>query len=305
MFVSRKINRLKQDSHVPTVSIGMPVFNGEPFLNKAIESLLYQSFKDFELIVSDNCSTDNTERICRSYQSKDFRITYFRQEINIGAIANFTFVLSQSKGKYFMWAGADDKWDMDWIEKLVQKLEQTGEAAAFGSLQTINDRDENIGHAANGRNLQFTGARLWRLTRYFMTPEFLGAPNLVYSMFNKSLLYHVSWNVDRRGVVSDHMFVFRVLLSANILTVKGTRIHKRLHSLNAGGGIQSLQEKRSFKRRFLSLLRLVTPSATDIDYICECQGMEKVALTLLLPLRCISKLLFSLIIYKKFTFKSL
>ena len=71
-------------SAVPRLSIGLPVYNGENFLAESIESLLGQSYEDFELIISDNASTDGTEDICRSYAQQDSRIRYIRQPHNIG-----------------------------------------------------------------------------------------------------------------------------------------------------------------------------------------------------------------------------
>jgi glycosyltransferase involved in cell wall biosynthesis len=73
----------------PRVSIGMPVYNGEPYLTRALDALLAQSFTDFELIISDNASTDATETICREYAARDRRIRYYRCNENHGAAWNF------------------------------------------------------------------------------------------------------------------------------------------------------------------------------------------------------------------------
>ena len=93
----------------PKVSIGMPVFNGEPFIREALDSLLAQTFTNFELIISDNASTDGTEAICREYAACDARIRYVRQPENRGALSNFQFVLDAARGEYFMWAAHDDR----------------------------------------------------------------------------------------------------------------------------------------------------------------------------------------------------
>lgn len=92
----------------PKVSIGMPVYNGEKYINEALESLLLQTFDDFELIISDNASVDRTEQICRKYAQNDSRIKYIRQPNNVGALNNFKFVVDQSKGEYFSWLAHDD-----------------------------------------------------------------------------------------------------------------------------------------------------------------------------------------------------
>lgn len=101
---------------VPKVSIGMPVYNGELFLRGALDALLGQTFYDFELIISDNASTDGTENICREYASQNCQISYTRQAVNLGAFANFKFVLEQARGEYFMWAACDDTFSKDFVE---------------------------------------------------------------------------------------------------------------------------------------------------------------------------------------------
>ena len=74
---------------MPRVSIAMPVYNGERFLRQAVDSLLAQTFSDFEFVIADNCSTDGTEAICRDYVARDPRVRYYRNERNIGGPANF------------------------------------------------------------------------------------------------------------------------------------------------------------------------------------------------------------------------
>lgn len=108
----------------PTVSIGMPVYNGEPFLREAIESILDQTFKNFELIISDNASTDGTEKICREYAAKDSRIHYYRNEENRGAAWNYNRVVALSRGKYFKWAAHDDKCAPEFLEQCIRVLDQ-------------------------------------------------------------------------------------------------------------------------------------------------------------------------------------
>jgi glycosyltransferase involved in cell wall biosynthesis len=100
----------------PQISIGMPVYNGEQFIREALDSLLVQTFTDFELIISDNASTDGTEAICREYETRDKRIRYVRWALNRGAIANFNFVLNEAVGEYFMWAACDDIRSVDYLE---------------------------------------------------------------------------------------------------------------------------------------------------------------------------------------------
>jgi len=109
--------------HIPKVSIGMPVYNGEKFIRKALDSLLAQTFTNFELIISDNASTDATGRICQQYSARDQRLQYIRQPLNRGPKANFQFVLDKAQAEYFMWAAADDWWHQNFILKCKEVLD--------------------------------------------------------------------------------------------------------------------------------------------------------------------------------------
>lgn len=99
-----------------SICIGMPVFNGEKTIGIAIDSILSQSHQDFILVISDNASTDGTEAICRSRAAQDARIRYVRQPVNLGAEANFRYVLDCASSDYFMWAAADDVRSPDFLE---------------------------------------------------------------------------------------------------------------------------------------------------------------------------------------------
>jgi len=92
----------------PKITLGLLVYNGERYLGQTIDSILSQTYGDFELLVSDNASTDETEDICRSFAALDSRITYIRQRENIGAMGNFNFLASRATTDYFKWCAADD-----------------------------------------------------------------------------------------------------------------------------------------------------------------------------------------------------
>jgi glycosyltransferase involved in cell wall biosynthesis len=103
--------------NTPRVSVGLPVHNGERFVAQAIESILSQTFEDFELIISDNASTDATEQICREYAARDPRIRYYRSDQNRGAAWNHNRVVELAKGEYFKWQAHDDYCDPTFLEK--------------------------------------------------------------------------------------------------------------------------------------------------------------------------------------------
>lgn len=109
---------------LPRISVGMPVYNGEKYIREALDSLLAQTFTDFELIISDNASIDGTQKICDEYASKDSRIKYVRQAENLGSIGNFNYLLTRSKSDYFTWLACDDFLEPSFLEKTIQYLDQ-------------------------------------------------------------------------------------------------------------------------------------------------------------------------------------
>jgi glycosyltransferase involved in cell wall biosynthesis len=108
----------------PRVTVGMPVYNGGEKFRHVLDTIVGQTYKNFQLIISDNASTDVTESICRDMASRDQRVIYIRQPQNIGAEANFDFVLSKADTEYFMWAAADDVRSEDFIENNLDFLDR-------------------------------------------------------------------------------------------------------------------------------------------------------------------------------------
>src|SRR4051812_3389434 len=95
-------------THQPRLSIGLPVYNGERYVAQAVESLLGQTYSDFELIVCDNASTDGTEAILRKLAGSDSRVRYHRNDVNIGATPNFNRAFALARSPYFKWSAHDD-----------------------------------------------------------------------------------------------------------------------------------------------------------------------------------------------------
>jgi glycosyltransferase involved in cell wall biosynthesis len=107
----------------PRVSIGMPVYNGANFLAETLDALLAQRFTDFELIISDNGSSDETERVCRAYAERDGRVRYHREEVNRGATWNHNRVIELATGEYFKLAAHDDLCLPDFLGRCVEVLD--------------------------------------------------------------------------------------------------------------------------------------------------------------------------------------
>jgi glycosyltransferase involved in cell wall biosynthesis len=126
-------------SSPPRVTVGMPVFNGEPFLSEALESALAQTYSDFEIVVSDNASTDATEQICRSYAARDSRVRYFRSEVNRGAAWNHNRVFELARGEYFKWWSHDDLCAPEFLQECVAVLDaDPGVVLSFPRAQIVD-----------------------------------------------------------------------------------------------------------------------------------------------------------------------
>lgn len=107
----------------PRVSIGVPVFNGASYLRVALDSILAQDFRDYELILSDNCSTDATEAICREVAARDARVRYVRNAENLGAAGNYNQLVALARAPYFKWAAYDDLLAPSHLRRCVETLD--------------------------------------------------------------------------------------------------------------------------------------------------------------------------------------
>ena len=105
------------------VSIGMPVYNAAAYVRTAIEGVLAQTFGEFELVIADNASTDESASICAEYAERDSRIRFLRNPVNIGANGNFTYTLEQARHPYFMWTSSNDYVAPSFLEKAVAVLD--------------------------------------------------------------------------------------------------------------------------------------------------------------------------------------
>lgn len=130
-------------ARIPRLSIGLPVYNGERFLRFTLDSLLGQTYTDFELIITDNASTDDTRLICLDYAARDPRIHYHRNTENIGAAANFNRAFDLARGELFKWAAADDIISPDFLERCIQVLDQNPDIIlAYSKVDRINSSGE-------------------------------------------------------------------------------------------------------------------------------------------------------------------
>jgi glycosyltransferase involved in cell wall biosynthesis len=127
-------------NEIPLITVGIPVFNGGKFLKRRFDSILNQTYKNLEVIISDNASTDNTSVLCEEFLHKEKNTHYYRQKKNIGALENFNYLIKNANGKYFVFAAVDDLWEPNFLEDNIKILES--DEKIVGSIGNV----EYFGH---------------------------------------------------------------------------------------------------------------------------------------------------------------
>ena len=204
----------------PKVSIGMPVYNMENTVQEAIDTILNQTFSDFELIISDNASDDGTGEICRAAARKDSRIIYHRNAENILGSKNFQMTFSISKeGKYFMWAAADDSRKPEMIAKCVEALEADPKAVLAYTHTELIDPETGT------RCLYYDPYRLDQddpAERYASLVWSLDLGNMIYGLYKRNVLYAIPprlINCSRFIVFVDSLFLANVVLQGKVIQI--------------------------------------------------------------------------------------
>lgn len=213
---------------LPTVTIGMPVFNGQCFLRQAIDSLLGQTYADFELVISDNASTDATSTICQEYAAKDDRIRYVRQERNMGASSNFRYLLRGARGRYFMWAAADDCWQSDWLEVLIGAIRPT-DIVVRGTPVIVDTRGNTLGRIALANHRRGSHFSL------FMENEFRSRAFYIYGLYETRKIQIVDFApLEHASYAGDILFIANMISYGDIRHVESTQQFCRRHPLSGG-----------------------------------------------------------------------
>jgi glycosyltransferase involved in cell wall biosynthesis len=233
------------------ITVGLPVYNGEKFLQNRLDSILTQTYADFELIISDNNSIDKTNEICSNYAKKDFRIKYFKQDENIGVEKNFKFVLDQARYDFFVWVGVDDIWEDTFLEK---------------NIENILNHDELVGSVSNvvqyGENLRRTGSDFRKLankinskfSKYGSHP-IKGSYNLkireclkknsgqnIYGIFRTKELKNSCQKIEYNSA-SDLCIILKVLKYGEIGIVKENLLKCTITGMSGQGKIETTIKK--------------------------------------------------------------
>ena len=207
------------------VSLAMPIYNGEQYVEETIRSILAQDFTDFELIITDNASTDRTEEICRGFAARDQRIRYVRNERNLGASANYNLGLSLATGEFFKWCAHDDLISPNCIGALVNALEQDSEAVgAFPKTECIDEAGTVI--PIVGRQLPDTRG-LTPAQRFLRGVLQGGTMFEIFGLFRRDVLHKTMLHLPYYG--SDRALLAEVALLGEFVRVPTATFFNREH----------------------------------------------------------------------------
>lgn len=220
---------------IPLISIGMPVYNGARPIQRAIDSLLNQTCGNFQIIISDNGSNDETQDICLAYARRDERIRYYRNNENSGAIWNFNRVFDLSCAEYFMWASCDDYWEPDYIEACLRIHGQSDKIALVGTAcNSIDPITNQLIMIDNG----FSTIGLDALDRFIRYKSIIHKGNHVggifYGIYKKTYIKKVM--PIPSVIAADHLLLAELALDGHISTLKDSLMTKQL-----GGASSSIK----------------------------------------------------------------
>lgn len=210
----------------PKVSIGMPVYNGENFIEKCITSVLGQTFRDLELIICDNASEDRTQVICRRFAEQDPRVKYIRNEKNLGAAPNYNRCLENASGEYFKWIAHDDWLSENYIETCVKALDVNPDAVmAFGIPRDMLDDDTEFYDAHYAIDL-------WGLQgpveRFGEAVRISRPDHAIFGLYRRDGLLKSTWHRPYYG--SDRALVAEMAIQGRFIAVPEALFFNRHHA---------------------------------------------------------------------------
>ena len=232
----------------PLVSIGMPVFNGVAFIDRALAALAEQTYRDFRLLVSDNRSTDGTWEVLEEWASRDDRILLHRQDSNIGASRNFRYVLDWADSEYFMWFAYDDWLSPNYLEELVA-IADASPGCALACPMVVHARPDG----SRIREVRFpllAESRLGRIRQLLNGME----SAWIYGLFRAPDLRRALQNAEEFGYIWswDHIAVLPVILNDSICGTNRTKYYWRRVGLSKDRHRpKTQQEKWRFALKYL------------------------------------------------------
>ena len=226
-----------ETANPPLISIGLPVYNGEKYLEICLRNLVEQTFPDFEIIVSDNASGDGTDAICRRFAESDPRIRYYRAEANQGASWNYNRVLELARGRYFKWAAYDDLLSPDFLEACLLSLEKDPDLVLSYGVTTIIDA-EGRPQTTEPDRMHITDPRPSARLREYLYK--VGLTNAIYGLMRIEALRATPGHQPYPG--SDIVLLGELAIRGRFHEIDGIRFLRRIHPQASASANPSLSQ---------------------------------------------------------------
>lgn len=211
----------------PTISVGMPVYNGERYVESALRSVLEQTLDDFELIVCDNASTDGTAEIVRDLAAGDRRIRYTRNERNLGAAGNYNHAFALARAPYFRWMNADDLIEPELHALCLQALQRHPEAVlAYGRTRIIDATGQVTGDYDDNLDLRDPSPSA-RFRAFFKR---VGLTNVIYGLMRRDALARTSLMGNGRMPAADTRMMAELTLLGCFVELEPVLFQRRMHA---------------------------------------------------------------------------
>jgi glycosyltransferase involved in cell wall biosynthesis len=237
---------------LPLVSIGVPAFNSEKYISKALDSLLCQSLRDFEVIISDNASADRTQAICEEYLLRDKRIRYYRQKRNIGAPRNWNFVFNMARGSLFKWASANDYCSSEMLEKCVSAIQSNPDVVlCYGLTQLIDENDKPI--EVYTKDKSFNDDRPSK--RFFHVTTQLSLNNMQCGVFKSDVLRRSG--LDRLYPSGDISLMSELSLYGKFKMIPDVLLFRRQSSGTFSSLLTPIELQRFYDPAAKSIMKLI------------------------------------------------
>ena len=257
-------------NQIPKVTIGIPVYNGEREIRRAIDSVLAQTFTNFECVISDNASTDQTELICKEYEKIDKRITYIRKKENLGPLLNFLFLLKRTNSDYFSWLSHDDYWEPSFLEKNVSILNSNKNiVGSIGLVKYVGQKEEhnkenlifkikNLVKRGSNKNFKkyihvrpVSGIYEKKVSTYLRFNQ----ASFVYGLFRTDKLQNRMVSVNQLGW--DLLLILNILKEGDLNVIDEVLLHRFVSGVNSGTGYINF-----YKKKIIPIRELIFPGST-------------------------------------------
>lgn len=224
MSADRSGGSSPRSREAPLLSVGLPVYNGLPYLETALTSLLDQDVEDMEVVVCDNASTDGTGELVESMAEEDDRVRYVRNSSNIGGTRNFNRAFELARGKYFRWSSADDFVSPGALERCLQVLEEDASVIlAYPQTVLVDEEGEKVREYDDGPGWE--AATPEERFEYSLTNW--GLANVHYGVVRSRVLAETSLLGHYPG--SDLVLLAELATRGRFRKVEGEHLYRRVH----------------------------------------------------------------------------